>query len=97
MPQYAVYETDKIVNVIIAEDKASAEEFSEMNAIESIDGAPWIDWYLVDGFWVSPKPYPSWNLNDEYEWEAPTSKPNDGALYLWDEESLSWIKNGGTE
>ena len=40
---------------------------------------------------IPPKYYKSWTLNEETcLWEAPTSMPNDGKIYFWDEESLSW-------
>jgi hypothetical protein len=38
----------------------------------------------------SPQPYPSWILNDNYDWEAPIPMPEDGKQYLWDEETQSW-------
>lgn len=40
---------------------------------------------------ISPKPYPSWILNEEFcRWDPPVPKPNDGQFYQWDEETLSW-------
>lgn len=46
----------------------------------------------LDAF-IPPKPYPSWLLNTETcNWEAPVPHPTDGGMYLWDEESLSWIE-----
>jgi hypothetical protein len=52
-----------------------------------------IDYYYdhsVDRF-IPPQPYPSWILNTEYVWEAPIPYPTDGNVYLWDEESLSYV------
>lgn len=40
-----------------------------------------------------PKPYPSWTLNSDYEWEAPVPYPNDGNLYDWSEEDQAWVLN----
>ena len=41
---------------------------------------------------IAPKPYPSWVLvEDTCQWEAPTSKPDDGKLYSWDEDTTSWV------
>ncbi len=37
---------------------------------------------------ITPKPYPSWLLNEKDEWVAPMSKPEGN--YYWDESSLSW-------
>jgi hypothetical protein len=38
---------------------------------------------------VAPKPYASWSLDANNDWQAPTPKP-EGSFY-WDEESLSWL------
>jgi hypothetical protein len=44
-----------------------------------------------DAFIVS-QPYLSWTFNEEAcSWEPPTTAPNDGTLYVWDEEGLNWI------
>lgn len=40
---------------------------------------------------VRRQPFPSWILNDEYEWQPPTPKPTDDATYTWDEDTLSWV------
>jgi len=38
-----------------------------------------------------PVDTPSWILNEETcLWEAPVPRPNDGKLYAWNEETLSW-------
>ena len=43
-----------------------------------------------DAFYA-PQPFPSWTLNEEScLWEPPTPMPNDGKLYNWNEETLSW-------
>jgi hypothetical protein len=40
---------------------------------------------------IAPQPFPSWTLNpDTTEWQAPTPMPDDGQIYAWDEETLSW-------
>lgn len=39
---------------------------------------------------IAPKPFPSWTLDAEFNWQAPTQKPSDGQTYIWNEESLSW-------
>ena len=41
---------------------------------------------------ISPKPYPSWVLNEEScRWDAPVPYPNDGGAYAWDEAALDWV------
>ena len=45
----------------------------------------------LDAF-IPPKPYSSWNLNEETcQWEAPTPMPDDGKDYMWDEEAQDWV------
>ena len=40
---------------------------------------------------IAPKPYASWILNETTcIWEAPTPYPDDGEMYTWNEETLSW-------
>ena len=40
---------------------------------------------------IPNKPYDSWVLNeDTCLWNSPIEYPNDGKLYIWDEEILNW-------
>ena len=42
---------------------------------------------------IPPKPFPSWALNeDTCLWNAPVAYPDDGNVYTWDEETLSWVE-----
>ena len=44
--------------------------------------------------YIPPKDFPSWVLNEEScLWEAPTPMPDNGKLYIWNEENQSWIEN----
>jgi len=46
----------------------------------------------LDAF-IAPQPFPSWTLNEETcQWEAPIPYPEDGLIYTWNEETLSWIE-----
>ena len=41
---------------------------------------------------IAPQPYPSWSLNeDTCRYEAPTTYPTDGIMYIWNEPTTSWI------
>jgi hypothetical protein len=44
----------------------------------------------LDAF-IPPKPFDSWVLTEECQWQAPVPAPDDGKIYSWDEDSLSWI------
>ena len=39
---------------------------------------------------VSPQPFPSWTLDADANWQAPTPMPTDGKLYNWNEDTQSW-------
>ena len=40
---------------------------------------------------VQPRPYPSWTLDANHDWQAPVAKP-DGDYWAWDEASQSWTE-----
>ena len=50
---------------------------------------------------ISPQPYSSWTLDDNFDWQPPTPMPEDDNLYIWNEETQSWElvepKNDDTE
>ena len=40
---------------------------------------------------IPPKPFPSWTLNEETcLWECPVEHPDDGNMYIWNEETQAW-------
>jgi hypothetical protein len=38
---------------------------------------------------VAPQPFPSWSLDSNNDWQAPTPKPE--GSFTWDEETLAWV------
>jgi hypothetical protein len=42
-----------------------------------------------EDIFVAPQPYPSWIRNGSF-WEAPNPMPNDGKIYRWNEDNISW-------
>ena len=43
---------------------------------------------------IPPKQYNSWVLNENLcRWESSIEYPNDGKMYLWDEDTISWKEN----
>ena len=46
---------------------------------------------LVADVFVRPQPFPSWTLDVNNDWQAPTPKP-EGNFY-WNEDTLSWMDN----
>jgi hypothetical protein len=45
----------------------------------------------VADVFIAPQPYPSWLLDENFDWQAPTPMPTEG-LWHWDEETLGWVK-----
>lgn len=44
----------------------------------------------IDAF-IRPQPFPSWTLDDSYQWVPPEPRPNTTAVnYFWNEDTLSW-------
>ena len=45
---------------------------------------------VVADVFIAPQPYPSWSLNNNFDWQPPTPRPD--GKYYWDESTLSWIE-----
>lgn len=48
--------------------------------------------YIEDAdVFVAPKPFPSWHLDEKYDWKSPVPHPNPfGRIHYWDEENQEW-------
>ena len=47
---------------------------------------------LADVFYRPVAPFPSWTLDEQFDWQPPTAMPSDGKFYNWDEATLSWVE-----
>jgi hypothetical protein len=47
----------------------------------------------VNDVFIIPQPFPSWSLDGNFDWQAPTplTEGLDQYLYNWDEDTLSWV------
>lgn len=45
----------------------------------------------VADVFIAPQPYPSWSLDENFDWQPPTPMPVEGR-WIWDEPSLSWVE-----
>jgi hypothetical protein len=45
----------------------------------------------VADVFIAPRPYPSWSLDQNFDWQPPTPMPEEARWY-WDEDSLSWLE-----
>ena len=45
----------------------------------------------TDDAFIAPKPFASWILDSNKQWQAPVQYPADG-FYLWNEEIGAWVE-----
>jgi hypothetical protein len=41
---------------------------------------------------ISPQPFPSWTLDENTDWQPPTSMPDGDICHFWDEDTTSWVE-----
>ena len=44
----------------------------------------------VNDVFIVPQPHPSWTLDENFDWQPPTTYPEDDGIYNWNESTLSW-------
>lgn len=45
----------------------------------------------INDVFITPQPYPSWSLDENFDWQAPVPKPSPCAT--WNEQDQVWIDN----
>jgi len=45
----------------------------------------------INDVFIAPQPFASWSLDENFDWQPPTPKPEEG-FWRWDEDSLSWLE-----
>ena len=95
---YAFVKNGEVVNIAVF-DEPSAEllaHFKNEHGLDYIVSAHNELKAAIGGTWdgtkfTLPKPYPSWVLNADNDWEAPVAMPvNEGKYYTWNEGTVSW-------
>lgn len=86
-------------NLLKTNDTWKQTSYNTVGGVHKLGGTPFRKNYAGVGYkydesrdaFIAPKPYNSWTLNEtSCLWEAPTPYPDDGNLYIWDEENLMW-------
>ena len=95
MANYWIVKHGQIENCIIAESAELAQELTLADeVIERTESTRYnLGWVKNEELdkWYSPTgPYPSWSLDENYDWQPPVEKPDDGNEYTWDEENQEW-------
>lgn len=97
---YALIKDGNVMNVAVFNNPSQAL-FDFFKADQNVDliiptnGHPKA---MQNGFWdgvdfIAKKPYPSWVLNSDKDWEAPVPLPESKTIEdcYWDEELVSWV------
>ena len=75
--------------------------YNTQGGVHLLSGTPLRKNYAGIGFiydegrdaFISPQPFASWALDEATcIWQAPVPMPDDGKLYMWDEDALAWIE-----
>lgn len=74
---------------IFGQDKKYVQTFFSGSSRKMLAGRGYIYNEEYDLF-HEPRRFDSWNLDSNFDWQPPTPMPNDGNLYNWNEETLSW-------
>ena len=44
----------------------------------------------VEDVFIAPQPYPSWSLDENFDWQPPTPRP-EGMFWRWNEDLIEWV------
>jgi hypothetical protein len=50
----------------------------------------------INDVFIAPQPFASWSLDNNFDWQAPTPRPEEGK-WDWNEEDLEWVENPVSE
>jgi len=89
MSNYALIKNGIVANIIVADSDFIHSLPNSSDYVQYTNaGIGWI-YDASKNVFIPPKPYPSWSLDDNLNWQAPTPRPTEGFWY-WDEENLMW-------
>jgi len=97
MTTFAVIEGNKVINTIIADSKAIAEEITGATCVQYTTEPAETGGSYIDGKFIQVKPFPSWISDGDSGWKAPIDQPasdeKNPKNYTWDETTKSWIES----
>lgn len=86
--------TNIVDNVIFADDsfiETLNDNFLYVKYEDSMNGFPEAGGKYENGNFYFKQPFASWVWSDEkWGWYPPVDYPEDGQIYNWNEETLSW-------
>lgn len=95
MAKYAVVDGKNVINIIEADSVELAESITGFKCVEYTTEPAEPGGTYEDGHFIRVKPYPSWVLNEHYDWEPPVpifeqKDLENPVMYIWDEDTISW-------
>ena len=96
MANFAVIENNNVLNTVVADSKAIAEQVTGKTCIEyTVEPAEPGGTYVNNKF-IRRQPYPSWVRDGESNWKPPIDypeiDPENSKFYTWNEDTTSWIE-----
>ena len=95
MPNFAVLNEESVINIIVADSKEIAEELMGKSCVEATSIKAQVGGTYSNENFILPKPFPSWILDENYDWQAPVAypviDPEDVKYYSWNEDNLEWV------
>ena len=100
MSHFAKVENGIVTQVIVAEESffetfidTTPGEWIQCSYNNNIRGSFAGIGYMYDkisNIFYAPQPFASWTLDENNNWTPPTAYPDDGSLYTWNEDTLTW-------
>ena len=86
-----------VEQVIVVDDGATTEDFAgnwietSHNIRKQMAGIGY-KYDEVNDVFIRPQDFPSWTLDENFDWQPPTAMPADGPKsYMWDEDKQEWV------
>lgn len=92
MAHFAEIKNGVVINVIVAEQEWIDTQEGFEYLLSTPSNPAFVDGLYIDGRFTLPQPYPSWTLDENYDWQAPIQQPADGKIYSWDEQNQVWVE-----
>jgi len=94
MAHFAEIKNGVVVNMIVAEQEWIDTQEDVEYLLSTPSNPAYVDGLYIDGRFTLPQPYPSWSLDENYDWQAPIQQPADGKIYSWNESNQAWFLVG---
>jgi hypothetical protein len=96
MANFAVIENGAVINIILADSKAIAEEITGATCVAYTTESAEIGGTYVNKKFIKHKPFPSWITDGDSGWIPPVEHPvideENRKRYNWDEDTTSWVE-----